>query len=357
MDITLSKIILSFINLIIKKNNNPKSAESIKLPSESDSSRIDDVKLIKQPQQKVEHLSTSVTIEEALNKALLLKRNVISSITTLNDYKSRLKKFKVWVLENYKDLIHIKDISKKIIIEFLNYIQLETSARNRNNYRTVLSAIFQVLEDNEIIEKNFITKINIIKTKPVRHKTYSQEEQESIFEYLESHDKLLLLYIKFISYNFLRPIEVCRLRVKDINTEKSSLQFEAKNKTLKTKLIPDILSKELPDLSKLNGDHLFFTPSGIGGEWETKLNNRRDYFSKRFKSVVKDHFGYGKNYGLYSFRHTFITKLYRALKKDSTPFEAKSKLMFITGHDSMEALEKYLRNIDAELPSDYSEHL
>lgn len=120
----------------------------------------------------------------------------------------------------------------------------------------------------------------------MRDKTYSQEEQESIFEYLESHDKLLLLYIKFVSYNFLRPIEVCRLRVKDINTEKSSLQFRVKNKTLKTKIIPDILSKELPDLSKLNGDYLLFTPSRIGGEWQTKLNNRRDYFSKRFKSVV-----------------------------------------------------------------------
>ena len=40
--------------------------------------------------------------------------------------------------------------------------------------------------------------------------------------------------------------------------------------------------------------------------------------------------------------------------KDSTPFEAKSKLMLITGHNSMSALEKYLRDIDAELAQDYS---
>ena len=40
--------------------------------------------------------------------------------------------------------------------------------------------------------------------------------------------------------------------------------------------------------------------------------------------------------------------------KDSSPFEAKSKLMLITGHSSMTALEKYLRDIDAELPEDYS---
>ena len=41
----------------------------------------------------------------------------------------------------------------------------------------------------------------------------------------------------------------------------------------------------------------------------------------------------------------------------STPFAAKSKLMLITGHTSMVALQKYLRDIDAELPEDYSEML
>ncbi len=40
--------------------------------------------------------------------------------------------------------------------------------------------------------------------------------------------------------------------------------------------------------------------------------------------------------------------------RDSSPFAAKSELMVITGHTSMTALEKYLRDIDAELPADYS---
>ena len=33
---------------------------------------------------------------------------------------------------------------------------------------------------------------------------------------------------------------------------------------------------------------------------------------------------------------------------------AKSDLMLITGHTTITALEKYLRDIDAELPEDYS---
>ena len=57
---------------------------------------------------------------------------------------------------------------------------------------------------------------------------------------------------------------------------------------------------------------------------------------------------------MYSFRHTFITKLYRKLREDKSPYETKSILMNITGHTTMDALEKYLRDIDAELPEDYS---
>ncbi len=106
----------------------------------------------------------------------------------------------------------------------------------------------------------------------------------------------------------------------------------------------------------MDKNHYLFTPTSIGGEWDAEENNRRDYFSKKFK-IVKDHFELDKNYGLYSFRHTAITNLYREIRKTKTPHEAKSILMGITGHQTMIALEKYLRDIDAELPEDYSDML
>ena len=295
----------------------------------------------------------SITVQEAFSKALELKTNIVSK-STLNDYKSRINQLQKWLNQNHKTVTNCDQISKKMVVDFLNHIQLTTSARNRNNYRTVFSSIFQTLEDNEIIDKNFISQIKSIKTRPKRNKTYTLKEQEAIFGYLETNDQLLLLFIKFISYNLLRPIEVCRLKVKDINLKDRTLQFQAKNKPLKTKIIPELLFNELPDLSKMDGELLLFTPDGIGGKWDAELINRRDYFSKRFKTVIKDQFGYNENYGLYSFRHTFITKLYRALVKKSSPYNAKSELMQITGHASMAALEKYLRDIDAELPADYS---
>ncbi|MDN3665779.1 tyrosine-type recombinase/integrase [Algibacter miyuki] len=298
----------------------------------------------------------AMSIKEAFEFGLKLKEKLLSK-TTKRAYENRINNFLKWVEDVHPEITRIDQLDRRLVTQFLNHVLDNTSARNRNNFRVDLSSLIQVLEDNDIVLSNFMKRIPVLKTIPQRNKTYTKEKQEEIYQYLENQDALLLLYIKFISYNFLRPIEVCRLKVGDIDLKNKVIKFKAKNSPLKTKIIPDLLIKDLPDLSQMNKSLSLFTPEQIGGEWETAVDNKRDYFSKRFKKVVKNPFGLGKDYGLYSFRHTYITKLYRALVKGSSPFEAKSKLMLITGHSSMSALQKYLRDIDAELPEDYSEHI
>ncbi|SFZ91336.1 Site-specific recombinase XerD [Flaviramulus basaltis] len=298
----------------------------------------------------------NLSLRAAFDYGLKLKEKLVG-VRTLKAYRNKIDLLLKWLDKNHPNIKTIDALNKQLVLQFLNHVLDKTSPRNRNNYRADLGSIMQVLEDNEVIGQNYVKNIPILKSKPERNKTYTLETQEAIFKHLKEKDPILLLYIKFISYGFMRPIEVCRLKVGNINLQSKTLQFKAKNSQFKTKIIPQILLDDLPDLSKLNPEHTLFTPNKIGGEWETNETNKRDYFSKRFKKVVKDHFKLGKDYGLYSFRHTYITKVYRALVMEYAPFEAKSKLMLITGHTSMNALEKYLRDIDAELPPDFSEML
>lgn len=295
-----------------------------------------------------------VTFKQALQIVMPIKEKVLSE-NSFKKFRSRINQFSNWLKE--RDLLEadVKQINRKIAIQYLNYVLEKTSARNRNNTRTDLSAIFQLLVDNFIIDFNFMREIKVLRAKPTRNKTYSKEQLQLLNWKLDD-DPILKLLVKFISYNFLRPIEVLRLKVGDINIEEKNLYVRAKNQPVKTKIIPEILLKDLPNLTKLDKDWFLFTPNKIGGEWNIEESNKRTYFTKRFKKI-KDQLGLGKDYGLYSFRHTYITKLYREIAKDSTPFATKSKLMLITGHTSMTALEKYLRDIDAQLPSDYSEYL
>ncbi len=294
-----------------------------------------------------------LAITEAFATAVKIKQSVLSQ-TSFPGFNSNVKRFEKWLLA--RGLASVLAITKKMVIDYLNEVLENTSPRTRNNTRIDLGSLFQTLEDNEIILENFVKKINVLKATPERNKTYTNTLQADIYKYMEENDKILLLFVKFISYNYLRPIEVCRLQVGDLDLVDRKLYVRAKNSPIKTKIIPEILINELPDLSKMDKNHSLFTPLAIGGEWETSETDKRDYFSKRFKKV-KDHFKLGKNYGLYSFRHTFITKLYSEFAKTMTPNEAKSKLMLITGHNTMDALEKYLRDIDAVLPEDYSNFL
>lgn len=298
-------------------------------------------------------IKAEISIQEAFEIVLKLKKNMMNE-TSFQNFQGRINKFKNSLPDISKP---ITSIAKIDVVKYLNEILERTSPRNRNNNRTDLSSFFKELENNEFIVDNFVAKIPILKAIPERNKTFSDALQKDIYDYLEVEDNSLLLFIKFISYGFLRPIEVCRLKIKDIDLVVNKLHVRAKNQPVKTKIIPEILLKELPDLSLMNPDHYLFTPNGYAMECETKENNRRDYFSKRFNEVVKKKFELNKDYTLYSFRHTYITRLYRKFRETNTPQVAKSMLMLITGHATISALEKYLRDIDAELPEDFSSYL
>jgi integrase len=291
-------------------------------------------------------------IREAFQFGLKIKQNVLGP-TSYSGFQGRINRFLTWLDKNGSSSDKISTLEKKTFINYLNYVLENTSASNRNNTRTDLSALVQTLVDNEIMTDNYLKSINVLKSAPERNKTYSIAQETDILKYVEDNDLILLLYIQFITYNFLRPVEANRLKIGDLDIEGKKLFVRAKNKVVKVKIIPQKLIDLLPDLSNLNPDHYLFTPNAIGAAWEAEENNRRDNFSKKFK-LVKDHFELNKDYGLYSFRHTAITNLYREVRKTKTPHEAKSILMGITGHQTMEALEKYLRDIDAELPDDYS---
>ena len=304
----------------------------------------------KSAKQKEEVIETS--IDKAFELGLELKENLMNQ-NSFTKYKSRINRFSKWLQKNGYKKQSISTLNKKIIIEYLNEVLQASSARNRNNTRTDISSLFQVLEDNELIPENYVKKINVLKSIPKRNKTYTPKLQEDIYNYLEDEDKHLLLFIQFVSYNFLRPIEVCRLRIEDIDVIDKKLYVKAKNSPVKIKIIPEILLEQLPNLSMKNPKSFLFSQREIGGIWDIDETNKRDHFTKRFKKIKK-HFELGKEYGLYSFRHTFITKLYREIRLTMSPFESKSKLMLIIGHTTMTALDKYLRDIDAELPEDYS---
>ena len=294
------------------------------------------------------------SIEEALKFALNIKKSTLAA-TSYKGLEGRILRFEKWLNENgFKNRL-ITTVNKKVVTSYLNEILIATSAKNRNNTRTDISSIFTVLADNDIIPDNFIHKVPVLKSTPEKNKSFTTEEEAKIFNYLDKNNKLLALYVKFISYNFLRPVEVNRVKIGDIDLNDKILKIKTKT-GFKVKRIPQLLIDEIPDLSIYPCDAYLFGRKDFGQYWEATENNRRNDYSDYFLEVKKK-FGFDKNYGLYSFRHTFITKLYNTFIKEMTPDEAESNIMSITGHSTKTALRKYLREINAYIPDDYSKYI
>lgn len=299
-------------------------------------------------------------IKNALEWSYKMKVATLAE-TSIPDYKSKKNQFIKYLEKHGYDVLPSSEFPKQYVQNYLNEIILKNSGKTHNNHKVVLSSLFAILKSNGMIRDNFIKDIDNQNHTPTKNKSYSSKQLEELFEEI-SKDEKLLLFIQFVCYNFLRPIEVVRLKFEDliINESPAYLQVKAKNKPLKTKIIPNVMLNLLQNLNYENpGDFVFKTnDKGI----LTKEVNRRNYFSEKFKEVkdklkdVNENLKFGDEYTIYSFRHTFITKLFRELRKERTELETFDLLMKVTGHSTLKALKAYLRDIDAELADDYSKY-
>lgn len=215
-------------------------------------------------------------------QVLELKGKVVQE-TTYSDYRIRTTQFLDFLNDNNLLYKEITEINRRTVNKYLDKVLLNSGARNRNNTKSVLSSIFSSLESRGYIAFNFIKSIETLKTHSKRDRTIPTEDLAMILEYLQKEDPLLHFYVEFISYFFLRPVEVNRLTVGNSNLKDKLITVKTKQKAFKTKIIPEIMHQDL--VKYLDGvtdkEAFLFTPEGPA-KWETKETNRRDYFSKRF---------------------------------------------------------------------------
>ncbi len=291
-----------------------------------------------------------------------LTKSTANASTSSSDYKVRKNVFTEWLLKNGHKNTPIELIDKKTVSNFLDAMAKKSSASNRNNYKRTLSAIFTFLRKKDLVYKNPFDDIDLLKSKPRKHRSYLASQEKEITELLEANDPNLGRFVRVFSYQFLRPIDTIRIKAKNVYLKDRILFVDTKTTGDEKKRIPEILVNDYQYLldQSTNPEDFLFTPLGPGS-WELKEGDKgkRDYFTTLYNKRVKKPLNLESEYDMYSHRHTKTEEVYRHLYEIHDGIEEKvlNELMKITGHASLAGLRKYLRSIRAQLPGDYSDLL
>ncbi len=149
--------------------------------------------LIESRQQEIEQKVYSVN--EALDLAYQSSLNTWKQ-STITGNNSHLKKFKTWLSENSYLHDDIKNITKKHISFYLDYLTNTKKLNNtsRNNARALLSSLFTQMAIKDVIEYNFFENIPKVKAQPKKNRPFTFKMLIAIFDLAKKRRSLLTCF-------------------------------------------------------------------------------------------------------------------------------------------------------------------
>jgi len=151
---------------------------------------------------------------------------------TADDYRTRKGVFIDWCTANSLDGIDIRELREIHVITFMNWLISPTGraigGTSQDNYKRCLSGLFGKLVKDKIVIKNLFTEIETKKDDPIKNTPFTGYEVREIRDYLLVNDLELYHFIQFVIYTFLRPREIIRLTVEDINLREKYLRVKTK---------------------------------------------------------------------------------------------------------------------------------
>lgn len=209
----------------------------------------------------------------------------------------------------------IDEIDGHIAIGFQKYLLEQKKLANVTVNKTIayVKKFFNEFLKTERIQKNpfdIVDGLPILESK--KNKAFNDEQIYVLKNYIVKHDLQLWNFIQFMFWCYLRPKEIRELQVKHILLKEKKIYVPAdvsKNKKSAYLLISDKLFDVIRemglDYSKTNF-YVFSGKSYCGGKMLGKNN-----MYNRFKRILQKN-GIGKDYTLYSWKHTGVVKAYRS---------------------------------------------
>lgn len=274
-------------------------------------------------------------MEDALNVFLKEKLREIRP-DTKRVYKSNVGMFLSWLKQHGLNSVYVKSFSAINGDDYLSwqYVEQGKSACTYNNYLTFFRGLFNWFIQKGYCEKNPFTQIARKKEEQKKRDVIPLDWDKKIMDYFYSHNPRMVLVCMLVYSSFIRPAEICRVRIKDIHLDKSAIFIPGENaKNAHSRwatLTPDTV-RIIEDLGIMSchPDCYMISTSLLPGLKKKETRDLDKYWVKMRKNINLPDI-----YQLYSYRDTGIM----VLKESGVPDYLIVKM---TGHLELDMLQKY----------------
>lgn len=110
--------------------------------------------------------------------------------------------------------------TRQDVYKFLDYLtKVRKVGATRNNYQEYFSNICNVLVERGLLSENPVKGIVKLKTQGRRHVPFTPAQREILETWMKSNDREFYRFTRLICYGFLRPIEILRIKVSQVDLE------------------------------------------------------------------------------------------------------------------------------------------
>ena len=233
---------------------------------------------------------------------------------TYFSYTSFLKNFETWLKEKRLSGIMVYQFDKQLITRYLEYlyVDLNRSAKTRDNYLSFFRVFSSFLVSNDYIKVKPTEEISVLgkKARGDKNRTViSKEDMVKIDEFIE-HDNIWFYLAKGILYYcFIRPKEMSYVLIEHIDLDKQTIYVPGLTSKNGKDAVVTIPSKLIPLFERLNvksypGKMYLFSDKMKPGLIYRTEKQFRDYWAK-----VRKHFKFPDTYKFYSMKDTGITDM------------------------------------------------
>jgi integrase len=256
-------------------------------------------------------------LNECLDKSIEDKKRIIAN-GSIKEYTTPLKFFYEQTDKMGLTGKDIRDIKKPVMKDILHGM-VETRAQeaekagkkysrayNFRKYKANIGNLFEPYVDDDLLDKNPCDFNSPYKKPAPKLKMILDNNQRAlVWNQLKDKDPAFMIYCKMVQHTSMRPAEILKLRIRDINLESQTVIAHSeivKDRTGREVPIVDVLVPYLKALKmdKLPGTYFVFGQDFTPEQREKAL--REDKANRRWRRWIKfdkDKGGLGLDFNLY----------------------------------------------------------